>query len=341
MGVLRKIAGKSPGAAGVSRRGGFLQPGVRRIVILLIFVVEAGKVVKLFETVMKKICFVLLCAACFASCVSRGTAERIETQLDSLAAALDRKDSLLGEVFAAVNAISDNLSAIKTRENILTVGNGESGKRSAEQINEDIAAIDKLLLDNRMKIEALERSAAQLRKAHVRIEGLERMIENLAAQLDVKNREVGSLKKELAQMGVQVETLSTQVIEQGERLEVLTTEKGELEADVADKTARLYAVYYIVGPQKELLDTQIVRKSGFIGRTLTVNEKRNLDSFTKGDSRFLDEIPVGHKNVTVVTSHPEDSYRLIEGEGKTVESLRILDPERFWEASKILIVSYK
>ncbi len=290
---------------------------------------------------MKKICFVLLCAACFASCVSRGTAEKIETQRDSLATALGVKDSLLSEVFAAVNAISDNLSAIKTRENILTIGNGESGRRPVEQINEDIAAIDKLLEENRTKIEALERSAAQLRKANVRIQGLEQMITNLSSQLDEKNREVESLKKDLTQMGVQVETLSTQVAEQDRQLEELTTKKGELEADVADKTARLYAVYYIVGPQKELLDTQIVRKSGFIGRTLTVNEKHNLDSFTKGDTRFLEEIPVGHKNVTVVTTHPEDSYRLVEGEGREIVSLRILDPERFWESSKILVVSYK
>ncbi len=290
---------------------------------------------------MKKICFVLLCAACFASCVSRGTAEKIETQRDSLATALGVKDSLLSEVFAAVNAISDNLSAIKTRENILTIGNGESGRRPVEQINEDIAAIDKLLEENRTKIEALERSAAQLRKANVRIQGLEQMITNLSSQLDEKNREVESLKEDLTQMGVQVETLSTQVAEQDRQLEELTTKKGELEADVADKTARLYAVYYIVGPQKELLDTQIVRKSGFIGRTLTVNEKHNLDSFTKGDTRFLEEIPVGHKNVTVVTTHPEDSYRLVEGEGREIVSLRILDPERFWESSKILVVSYK
>lgn len=290
---------------------------------------------------MKKICFVLFFAAFFTSCVSRGTAEKIETQRDSLATALGVKDSLLNEVFAAVNAISDNLSAIKTRENILTIGNNESGRRPVEQINEDIAAIDKLLQDNRSKIEALERSAAQLRKANVRIQGLEQMIKNLDAQLNEKNQEVEFLKKELAQMGVRVETLSTQVSEQGQRLEELTTTKGQLEADIADKTARLYAVYYIVGPQKELLDAQIIRKSGFIGRTLTVNEKHNLDSFTQGDTRFLEEIPVGHKNVTIVTTHPEDSYRLVEGVGKEIASLRILDPERFWESSKILVVSYK
>lgn len=290
---------------------------------------------------MKKICYVLLCAVCFASCVSRGTAVKIEIQRDSLATALNAKDSLLDEVFTAVNAISENLSAIKMRENLLTLDNGEMARRPVDQIHQDIAAIDQLLQENRTKIESLERSAAQLRKANVRIEGLERMIHNLDAQLAAKNEEVESLKEELSQIGVRVASLSTQVAEQGGQIEELTAQKNELEADVADKTARLYAVYYLVGAQKELIDSQIVRKSGFIGRTLTVNEKHNLDSFTKADTRFLEEIPIEQKNVTVVTTHPEDSYRLVEGDGKEIVSLQILDPDRFWESSRILVVSYK
>lgn len=283
----------------------------------------------------------MLCAACFASCVSRGTVEKIEKQRDSLAMALNAKDSLLNEVFTAVNAISDNLSAIKKRENMLTLDNGETARRPAEQIHQDIAAIDKLLQENRTKIESLERSAARLRKANVRIEGLERMIHDLDAQLAAKNEEVESLKIELSQIGVRVETLSTQVTEQDGQIKELANRKSEMEADIADKTARLFAVYYLVGAQKELIDSQIVRKSGFIGRTLTINEKHNLESFIKGDARFLEEIPIGQKNVTVVTIHPEDSYRLVEGAGKEIVSLQILDPDRFWESSKILVVSCK
>ena len=59
------------------------------------------------------------------------------------------------------------------------------------------------------------------------------------------------------------------------------------------------------------------------------------------DSRLLSEIPVGHKRVTVVSSHPEDSYQLVVDADKNVEKLLITDPARFWETSKTLIVSYK
>lgn len=291
---------------------------------------------------MKKICFVALCSALLcASCVSRGTAEKIGNERDSLAVALDEKDSLLNEVFSAVNTISENLSAIRMRENLLALDNTESARRPLDRINEDIAAIDNLLAENRLKIESLEHSASQLRKAKVRISGLEQMIETLHAQLDEKNRSVEQLKEELAQMGVRVEDLSTQVAQQERQVEELSAQRNELEANVAETTTRLYTVYYLVGEQKELLDAQIVRKSGFIGRTLTIDERHTLDRFTKGDARELEEIPIGRKNVTLVTAHPEDSYQWVEGENKEVAALRILNPERFWEASKILVISYK
>lgn len=292
--------------------------------------------------VMRKICYVAaLCAVLCTSCVSRGTAEKIGSERDSLAVALDEKDSLLNEVFSAVNSISENLSAIRMRENLLALDNSESGRRPLERINEDIAAIDHLLAENRLRIESLERSAAELRKAKVRISGLEQMIETLHTQLDEKNRQVEQMKEELAQMGVRVEDLSTQVARQERTVEELSAQRTELEASVAETTTQLNTVYYLVGAQKELIEAQVVRKSGFIGRTLTVDERHTLEHFTKGDARELEEIPVGQKNVTLVTTHPEDSYQWVEGENREVVALRILNPERFWEASKILVISYK
>ena len=144
------------------------------------------------------------------------------------------------------------------------------------------------------------------------------------------------LRESLDKMGVEVEVLTEQVAEQNARAENLSSEKVELEN-------QLHTVYYIVGVEKELRDAQIIDKQGFIGRTLTVNNTNNLESFTKADSRLLSEIPVGRKKVTVVTAQPEDSYQLVTGgeKDKIVTKLLITDPVRFWESSKILIISYK
>lgn len=258
-----------------------------------------------------------------------------DRQRDSLTRIVEAKDSLINAVFADINAITENLARIKSRENLITVSEDpERGRRPVEEINSDIAAIDRLLIENREKITSLRSTAAQLRKANLRIDGLEKMITDLNGQLEEKKSEIGALRDELARMDSRVATLTETVNEQTEQVETLNDQNLELEN-------QLNTVYYIVGSEKELRDAQIINKQGFIGRTLTVGEHGSMESFTQADSRLLLEVPVGHRRVTIVTSHPEGSYELVQGADKMVERLRITDPVRFWESSKILIVSYK
>ena len=274
--------------------------------------------------------------ALLASCVSRQVVVEAESRSDSLEQlVVSAKDSLINAVFADINAISENLALIKSRENLITVaGEAEGGRRPVEEISNDIKAIDRLLRENRSKIESLQRSAALLRKANLRIDGLEKMIADMNRQLAEKKTEVEQLRESLVRMGDEVKSLTEEVAVRSAEVENLSGEKVELQN-------QLNTVYYIVGAEKELRDAQIINKQGFIGRTLTVGRNSNFDSFTMADSRLLSEVPVGQKKATLVTSHPEGSYELVTDANKVVEKLIITDPVRFWESSKILIISYK
>ena len=273
--------------------------------------------------------------ALLASCVSRQVVVEAESRSDSLELVVSAKDSLINAVFADINAISENLALIKSRENLITVaGEAEGGRRPVEEISNDIKAIDRLLRENRSKIESLQRSAALLRKANLRIDGLEKMIADMNRQLAEKKTEVEQLRESLVRMGDEVKSLTEEVAVRSAEVENLSGEKVELQN-------QLNTVYYIVGAEKELRDAQIINKQGFIGRTLTVGRNSNFDSFTMTDSRLLSEVPVGQKKATLVTSHPEGSYELVTDANKVVEKLIITDPVRFWESSKILIISCK
>ena len=273
--------------------------------------------------------------ALLASCVSRQVAVEAESRSDSLELVVSAKDSLINAVFADINAISENLALIKSRENLITVaGESAGGRRPVAEIDNDIKAIDRLLRENRAKIESLQRSAAQLRKANLRIDGLEKMIADMNRQLAEKKAEVEQLRESLVRMGDEVKSLTEEVAVRSAEVENLSGEKVELQN-------QLNTVYYIVGAEKELRDAQIINKQGFIGRTLTVGRNSNFDSFTMTDSRLLSEVPVGQKKATLVTSHPEGSYELVTDANKVVEKLIITDPVRFWESSKILIISCK
>ena len=77
--------------------------------------------------------------ALLASCVSRQVAVEAESRSDSLELVVSAKDSLINAVFADINAISENLALIKSRENLITVaGESEGGRHPVEEIDNDI-----------------------------------------------------------------------------------------------------------------------------------------------------------------------------------------------------------
>ena len=261
----------------------------------------------------------------------------------SLTRVVAAKDSMINEVFASMNAVAENLNAIKVREKIINknIDNGEIRNQTPTQINEDVEAINQLLLQNRETIARLQQSANQLKKANINIANMEKLIAQLRQQVETKDQEIVMLKNNLEQMHVQVAELHEQVSGLNTQVTGLSEAKASLEGEVKGQTDILNTAYYIVGSEKELLAKEIVYKSGFIGRTLKINESRSLDSFTKVDIRHFDSVVIGQKKVTLVSSHPAGSYEFVQDEKGVYESLIIKDKRKFWEYSKVLVISYK
>lgn len=288
---------------------------------------------------MKKILFATAVVALFLSaCVSREVAEQTSSERDSLARVVAAKDSLIEAVFADINAITENLAQIKARENIITQVEPEGFARPVEQINSDLAAIEELMEQNRQKIADLQRASARLRRANLKIGELEKLIEELNGRIERQDDELAALRQELAERRAEVEQLNEEIgrMENEHRTAVdsLTTSNRSLDAS-------LHAVYYVVGEEKKLREAQVIEKEGFIGRTLVPAKQNNLEFFLQADSRELVEVPIRQKKVTVVSAHPEGSYELIKDSEGVVLKLVITDADRFWESSRMLIVSYR
>ena len=292
---------------------------------------------------MKKFVFLLLFLLPLVSCVNRQGADQVESIKDSLTRVVAAKDSMINEVFASMNAVAENLNAIKVREKIINknIDNGEIRNQTPTQINEDVEAINQLLIANRQTIARLQQSADQLKKANVKIGSFEKLIAQLNAQIESKDQEIKILKQNLENMHVQVAELTEQVSGLNTQVSGLTAEKTSLEGEVKTQNNILNTGYYIVGSEKELLSKEIVYKSGFIGRTLKINENRSLDSFTQVDIRNFDDVKIGHKKATLVSSHPAGSYEFVMNDSGVFESLVIKDKSKFWEYSKVLVISYK
>ena len=292
---------------------------------------------------MKKSLFLLVFLLPLVACVSKKSAPQLQDDRDSLAMVVAAKDSIIGDVFSSLNDIAENLSVIKTRENLIStkVDGGEIRKEATVQISQDIAQIDQLLQTNRQTIARLEQSAAQLRKANIKIAGLEKLIKQLEGQVETQDREIASLRKTLAQRNIEIADLHTKVEAYGSAVNELAADKNKLEGEVKTTTDLLNVAYYIIGAEKDLIAKEIVYKSGFIGRTLKINENRSLDSFIQVDARTFDEVIIGKKKATLVSSHPEGSYEFVMNGDNIYSSLIIKDKNKFWEYSKVLVISYK
>src|SRR5207253_11489062 len=81
---------------------------------------------------------------------------------------------------------------------------------------------------------------------------------------------------------------------------------------------------------------------GLLGMGKTSKLSSNFDNskFTKIDYTQTTVIAVNSDNVKIITSHPTDSYKMENDSKKkgVVRNLVITNPEKFWSASKYLVV---
>ncbi len=293
---------------------------------------------------MKKLWILLPALVVLASCgENKRAAERLQLENDSISAVLRERDAMVNGVFESLNAITRNLDEIKEREHVVTssMSDGELNEEATVKINRDIAQIDALLKENKTTIAELQQKAAELKKANIRLASLDAMIKDLTSRVEAKDGEIAQLRASLQGAQAEVAALTGQVTTLDNTVASLNQQRTALEGEVKTKSDQLNTAYYIVGQQKELISSEIVYKSGFVGRTLKINENRSLDSFTQVDMREFDEVLIGKPNVTLVSSHPANSYEFVMSDKSVYSALIILDKKAFWELSKVLVVSYK
>lgn len=284
---------------------------------------------------MKKLLLLAAIATLFACEGNKAEIAKLDTTNDSLKVVVAAKDSIINEAFINIDEIATTLSLIADREKLVTKqASSEINKTTKEQITDNITAISDLLEKNRKTISALWASTQKLKDANVKIDGLQKLVESLQQQIEAKDADIQALAEQVKSLNIEIANLGTTVTN-------LSQDKKQLEEKVATQTNQMNEVFYIVGSEKSLKERGIVDKKGFIGRTQTLSSSANMTDFTKGDIRKIERISIGRKGVTIVSSHPANSYMMVEGAKKVIEELVITDKDAFWRNSKVLVISYK
>ena len=259
--------------------------------------------------------------------------ERVNRERDSLMAVVNDRDSSLNDFLESYNEIQMNLDSVAARGNVISrnMDNQNELKATAkERINENIAAINQLMKQNREKIAELDR---KLKNSSGKNRKLQKMVESLNTQMAEKDRELTSLNEQLAALNANVAQLQTYV-------DTLSGVNAAQSQTISEQTTALHTAYYVIGKAKELENAGVIDKKGGllgVGKTATMSEKFDNSKFTKVDYTQLNSIPINSK-AKVITPHPEDAYSLDKDAKGKATNLRITVPEKFWSASKYLVV---
>ncbi len=250
-------------------------------------------------------------------------ADSLKGVTSELSGKLNEKEAAMQEFIGAFNEIQENLNAIKQKEKIVTTASSGGDVKSKEgQIKEDIQAIYDLMTKNKNRIGSLSK---KLKDSNLKLNGMEKMIENLQNSINIKDGEISDLKSKVESLNIELTNLNTNY--------------KSIETESTQKTEVINTAYYAIGTAKELKEKNVIsREGGFIGigKTTKVKDDFNKEYFTKVNIEQTASINIGAKKAKVVTIHPKKSYKLTGD--KTVEKLEILDAKDFWSASKYLVI---
>lgn len=233
------------------------------------------------------------------------------------------------QLFLLVNEISQGMDQIKDLENILTVNANAGGETPSqrEQIQADIASIQKALQERREKLAELEK---KLNNSTLTNNNLRSTIATLRNQIDTQSNEIESLKTNLTAAKARIGELNTAVDSLNTTVTTVTAQKDEAEQQSVDLANELNTCFYAVGSKKELKDNEII-ETGFLRKTKIMEGDFDRNFFTTADKRTLTTIPLHSDKAKVLTNQPESSYVIEDVDGQKV--LRITNPASFWSLS--------
>tara|TARA_R110002049_G_scaffold254642_2_gene430121 strand:+ start:1930 stop:2784 length:855 start_codon:yes stop_codon:yes gene_type:complete len=281
---------------------------------------------------MKKYAIVLMLAAFTFACNQEEVDQltQLKTELEGEAIT---KDSTINDLMATFNVIQDNLDEIKRRENLVTIntdGDSEMSLGKTEKINRDLQMINKLMIDNKNLIESLSKKS---KNSGVKIGELERMIANLSKRVQSKDGEIAALKEELVSMNFKVTELN-------KSLDEMSVENMRKQKELEESIEEINTAFFAYGTYNELNEKNVLTKEGGflgLGKQKTLKNDFNEEYFSKIDLTQTTSFLIYSKKASLVTTHPEDSYRFVGSEDQ-VDSLVITNPAEFWKASKYLVV---
>ena len=257
----------------------------------------------------------------------------LQQERDSLQRALTQRDNELNDIMGIVNDVQEGISQINEAEGRVTIADGSPESASQrEVIQENMKFIQEAMQQNRELIEQLK---AKFQTSNINADKMKKAIENLQKQIETQSQRIQELEASLAEKDAKLLAQGEEITTLNESVSSLTAENKAKSQTLAEQEAELNSAWFVFGTKAELKEQRILSK----GDVLTESDY-NKDYFTKIDIRNDKDIKLYSKNANILTNHPSDSYKLAKNNDGLYE-LHITNPNKFWSASKYLVIQVK
>lgn len=266
------------------------------------------------------------------------------TTINNMEQELARRDSTYNELISMLNEAESQVAEIAKREN-LVVSTSNEGKKSEDQLVQELKLIDELVKESNQSIQNLK---AQLKKSNIEMGAFKTRIDQLSTVLDEQRETITTLKAEIAEKNQELQVFAVKYdsikIESVTQKQLITEQDKEIEI-LTSNNDNLNKVHYAVGSYKQLKEQGLVDKEGgflWMGRTIDLKASAEVDKFVEADVREFSELKIEADKFELVTEHPEGSYTIVQDEiDENVKYLKVLDARKFWEISNYLVVTTK
>ena len=256
---------------------------------------------------------------------------------DSLATQVSSRDQQIEEFVNSVNEIENNLAAIDKNQLAITDLKKEGEVKQKDRINEIIKGIDAYVVENRQKLDRLEK---QLKTSRNKSASLTKLVAQLKQSIAEKEQQVNELLATITVLEGERDTLRRTVTRKDAEIAQKDTELASRQQAIEERETNLNTAFYKIGSRKELLTAGIIQKSGGVlgaGRTYKLSPKMVTTDFTSINIKNVAEIEMGNTDKrNVLSTHPSESYYFVKTDGQVL--LKIVDPQKFWSVSKYLVV---
>lgn len=283
---------------------------------------------------MKKILATFALATLIASCGPdyKAQVEQMKSERDSILVEFSMRDSMINSYMSDVNEIQGQINELTRQEGILNqqIAGNELSKTQKQSILEDISSLKNLIESQKNKLASLQ---SKIKKSQTRIQQLENMILTLNQQLASRDSNVQNLTNQMA-------SLNGKIAEMDTAMSLVKIENQNKRVEIAEKTKKLNTAYFVVGDYKTLKTQKVLSQEGkFLGisKNKSINSDFNQAAFIQLDITNTKLIDVFSTKAELLSTHPTGSYSFVRQNDKIV-AIEITDADKFWQASKYLVV---